>query len=370
MLCQSEHMNVEGVVDPAFAPVRDVVVGALDSGADSGGSVAVWHDGRWVVDLWGGSSDSAGSRAWRQDTLAMTYSTSKAFVAVCALVLVDRGVLDLDAEVQRYWPEFHTVTTLRELLSHQAGLVALDEKVSSDVFFDWERLCGLLAHQKPSWAPGQGIGESALFYGHLVGELIRRTDGRSVGEFLRNEICAPHEVEFFIGLNQKEQQRVADLAGVDDDFRVLCETDRPELFTRALGNPPGSFDGDLVNSSRFRAAQVPAINGHGTARGVASLYAALLKGQILSAETLAEATRTQASGDDLVLGGPFSWGLGFGTDEHAYGMGGIGGSMGVASTDGGYAYGFVPRAMGTHDRANAVENAVRACMGLPPLPEE
>jgi CubicO group peptidase (beta-lactamase class C family) len=282
-------------------------------------------------------------------------------------VLVDRGLLDLEAPMQRYWPEFVAPATVRQMLSHQAGVVALDQDVPTEAFYDWDHLCALLAKQEPAWEPGSGLGECALFYGHLVGELVRRVDGRTPGPFLRQEICGPLGLDFLIGLTDDEQARAVELTFDNDEFRRINADGRPELFQRAISNPPGAQDVQVVNSRSWRSAEIPAVNGHGTARGVAGLYAALLRGELLSTGLMQEATSEVCSGPDLILGEDVQWGLGFGVDDDGFGMGGIGGSMGWASTQGNYAIGFVPGAIGTFDRADAVENALRHCLDLPPL---
>src|SRR5262249_10249923 len=158
--------------------------------------------------------------------------------------------------------------------------------------------CSLLAAQEPAWPPGTALGESALFYGHLVGELVRRADGRGLGRFLREEICGPLGLDFFVGLTAAEQAQAVDLAGLAEYFRKEQAAGLPELYWRAVGNPPGALDPAIVNGSAWRGAEVPAINGHGTARGAAGLYAALLRAELLSPGLLAEATTAQCSGVD------------------------------------------------------------------------
>jgi CubicO group peptidase (beta-lactamase class C family) len=354
---------VSGTIDPRFAPVREAFADVVESAAGTGAAVAAWYDGDWVVDLWGGWADAPRSRPWGQDSIVMPYSVSKPFAAVCALLLVDRGALDLDAPVQRYWPEFRAPATVRHVLSHQAGVVLLDEPAPTEVFYDWDAMCARLARQEPAWTPGEAHGESALFYGHLVGELVRRVDGRSLGRFLRDEVG----LDFAFGLPPEEQTRAVDLTGLDEDFLRENLAGKPEIYPQAIGNPPGARDAAVVNSAAWRAAEIPSINGHGTARGAAGLYAALLQGELLSPALLAEATRAQCSGVDRVFGQDNAWGLGFAVDEDGYGMGGTGGSFAAASTVGGYAMAFVTGSMGDHARAAAIENTFRECLGLPPL---
>ena len=359
-------MHVDGHAEPRFESVRETFVEIVEAQAGTGAGLAVWHAGRWVVDVWGGYRDAERTMPWESNSIVMTYSVTKPFAAVCALLLVDRGLLELDAPVNRYWPGFESGADVRQVLSHQAGIVVLDEPADTSLFYDWPQMCARLEKQQPSWVPGTAIGESALLYGHLVGELVRRVDGRSLGAFLRDEVCAPLGLEFAIGLDAQQRARAVELTGFD---AILAEAEsRPPLYRRALGNPPGVRSAEVVNSDAFRAAEIPAINGHGTARGVAGLYAALLGGQLLSPGLLAEATTAQASGIDLVFGGPErSWGLGFSVDDDGFGMGGTGGSVGWASVVGEYAIGFVTGSMGNHDRADRLENAFRSCLGLAPI---
>jgi CubicO group peptidase (beta-lactamase class C family) len=228
-------------------------------------------------------------------------------------------------------------------------------------------MCALLAAQEPLWAPGHGIGEAALFYGHLVGEVVRRVDGRGIGRFLREEVCAPHGLDFAFGLPADDLPRVVDLTGYDDEFRRRGgEGDR--LMLRALGNPPGALDPAVVNSDAWRRAEIPAVNGHGTARAVAGLFRTLAAGELLSPTLLAEMTAVTAEGTDRVVGAPVTWGLGVSVDlDDGWGMGGTGGSFGWWSEAGRYAIGFVTGDIAGHDRGNLLENAVRDVIGLEPV---
>jgi CubicO group peptidase (beta-lactamase class C family) len=355
---------------PGFAadglePVETAFAATLDEQAGTGAALAVWRDGQWLVDLWGGWADAGRDRAWSRDSIVQPYSVSKPFVAVCALLLVQRGELELDAAVQRYWPEFSATTTVRQILSHQSGVVALSEPAPTELFFDWDEMCRRLAAERPAWEPGTAIGESALFYGHLVGELVRRVDGRAIGAFLRDEVTAPLGLDFAFGLSRADQARAVELTGLDESFRRPVPGE-PELYQRAIANPPGARHGEVVNGARWRGAEIPAVNGHGTARAVAGLYAALLEQRLLERSLLEEAISPQASGIDLVFGEQAAWGLGFKIDEDGFGMAGLGGSFGGASRDG-YAIAFVTGSMGTHDRAITLENTARSCLGLTAL---
>ena len=363
------RMQVQGYVAPGFEPVADaladVVAGAQARGT-TGSAVAAWHDGRWVVDVWGGWADAALSRPWQRQSLVMPYSVTKPFAAVAVLLLADRGVVDLDAPLATYWPGFASPATVRQVLAHTAGHVVLDEPAPEAAFYDWELMCRLLAHQQPVWPSGEGIGESALFYGHLLGQVVRAVDGRSLGSFVADEVCRPHALDFHIGVPERDLGRVVDLTGFDDDFRRRG-AERQGLMAAALANPPGALDPSVVNSSAWRTAEIPAVNGHGTARAVAGLYVALAAGDLLSPAMTAQLTGTAAAGYDRVLGEDARWGLGVALDDDGWGMGGVGGSFGWWSDAGRYAFGFVTGDIADHDRGGRVENALRGVLGLPPV---
>jgi CubicO group peptidase (beta-lactamase class C family) len=359
-------VEVSGSVAAPYTRVREVFADVLAGQPGTGASFAVWHDGEWVVDLWGGYADAGRTRPWRQDTLVMPYSVTKPFAALCVLTLADRGLVELDAPLRRYWPELRAEATVRDVLAHRAGIVVLDEAAPEEAFYDWELMCSLLARQEPTWPPGTAQGESALFYGHLLGQVVCRVDGRSLGRFLREEICDPQQLDFHIGLADDELARAADLTGFDDEFRAAQQA-ATELYRRAIGNPPGARDPRVLNGERWRRAEVPAVNGHGTARAVAGFYEALAHGRLLGPALLAEATRRRGSEPELVVGGDREWGLGVALDPDGYGMGGVGGSFGWWSETGQYAAAFLTGHIGTHDRGDRLEGAVRDVLGLPPL---
>lgn len=360
--------QVAGETAAGFEPVGDAFRQVVAELGGTGAAMGAWYDGRWVARLHGGYADVARTRLWGPDSIVMPYSVTKPFAALCLLVLVDRGLVDLDAPMQAYWPELRAGATVRQVLSHQAGLVALDDPLPTEALYDWDRMCAALASQEPQWKPGERHGESALFYGHLVGEVVRRVDGRSLGAFLREEVCGPLGLDFRVGLAAADQGRCVELSGLaDKDFRTRVTGARTPLYERAVSNPPGAWDQAVVNSPRWRAAEIPAINGHGTALGVCGLFVALLESRVLSRSLRQEMITTHCSGVDAVMGAQTAWGLGVSVDADGFGMGGTGGSLGWASQAGGYAYGFVTGTLGTHERSDLVENAVRDCIGLPPL---
>ena len=359
-------MPLEGVVDPRFVAVHAAFAEVLAAGSGTGASLAVWHDGAWVVDLWGGYADAARTRPWTRDTLVMPYSVSKPFAAACVLRLVDRGALDLDGPVAATWPEFRAPATVRQLLSHQAGVVAIDKALPAEALLDQDRMARALAAQAPWWPPGKGHGEAALVYGNLLGELVRRTDGRTLGTFLREEVCGPLGLDFHVGLRPDEIGRTADLTGFEDAF-IRGLDDDGAVIGRTMRNPPGALDRDVVNGSAWRAAEIAAVNGHGTARAVAGFYVALTEGRVLAPPLVAEMARAQVTGPDRVLGSDSTWGLGVGVDEDGFGMGGLGGSIGWWSQAGGYAFAYLTGWIGDHEPGERLENAVRSVLGLPPI---
>lgn len=360
-------MEVDGSVTDGFAGVREAFAQVVAAQPGTGASFAVWHEGTWVVDLWGGWADAGRTRPWGPDTLVMPYSVTKPFAALCVLTLVDRGLVDLDAPMQRFWPQLRAKASVRDVLSHRAGIVALDDDAPQEAFYDWELMCSLLARQEPAWPPGSAQGESALFFGHLLGQVVRRVDGRSLGRYLREEVCEPHDLDFHIGLGDEELARAADLTGFDADFRQ-AQKGAPELYRRAIENPPGATDPRVVNSERWRRAEVPAVNGHGTARAVAGFYVALAHERLVAPALVAELGRGRGVEPERVMGGEREWGLGVAVEPDGYGMGGLGGSFGWWSETGRYALAFLTGHIGDPDRGDPLECAVREALALPPLP--
>lgn len=357
--------GVQGTVDPAWAVLRDAFAAEVAASPGTGQALAVWHDGRWCADLWGGFADAARTRPWMRDTLVMPYSVTKAFAAVAVLVLVDRGRLGLDDRVDRWWPGFPSDATVRQVLSHSAGHVLLDGPAEVGDLLDPSRMRALLERQPPAFPPGSGVGEAALVYGHLLDPVVRAADGRSLGTVLREEVTGPLGLDFSIGVSGRDLPRVADLTGVAEARATLEQ--RAGLIGPALATPPGALDAAVVNSAPWRRAEVGALGGHGTARAVAGLYVALSRGDLLSPGLLAEMTSVQASGDDVVTGGPAAWGLGVGVDPDGVGMGGVGGSFGWWSRAGGYVVAWLTGHLGDGSAGDRLEGVVREALGLPPV---
>ncbi len=313
--------TINGTCDERFASVRDTMAGNLDSGADIGSSVAVYLDGELVVDLWGGTiTDLDGNKGeWQQDTLVNVFSTTKTMCNLSALVLADRGEIDLDAPVATYWPEFKSNgkegVLVKHLLSHTAGLSGFEEQVTEADLYDWDKCCELLAAQAPWWTPGDGSGYHAVTQGYLVGEVVRRVTGQSLGTFFRTELAEPLGADFHIGTRAECDPRVARLIpappaaappGTNPDS-VLFKTFRsPQVRAEASWTEP------------WRRAEIPAANGHGNARSVARVQSIVSHGgevngkRFLSPATIERIFESQSSTPDRVLGLAIDFGIGYG----------------------------------------------------------
>jgi CubicO group peptidase (beta-lactamase class C family) len=356
---------IDGQCDPRFGVVRDTFAAAFDAGREVGASFAATVDGRTVVDLWGGHADAARTRPWQRDTIVNVFSTTKAVTALCAHMLVDRGLIDLDAPVTRYWPEFaaagKAAIPVRMLLSHTAGLAAIRERISLDTLYDWDRYAAAIAAQAPWWEPGTANGYHALTFGHLVGELIRRTSGKSVGQFLRDEVTGPLGADFHVGLPPSEDDRCGEMIGATaaENAAAGLGTPAPDsLRAKVLGNP--ALRPEQANTTAWRRAEIPAANGHGNARSVARVLSALACGgavdgvRLLGEEAIARAIEPQAYARDLVLGFKIKWGLGFmltseqlplSPNPRAFGHGGWGGSLGFVDLDAHLSWAYVMNKM-------------------------
>ncbi|MGZ8631024.1 MAG: serine hydrolase domain-containing protein [Actinomycetota bacterium] len=370
------HVQLEGSVAPGFEPVAEAFRRVFDEHGETGAAVAGYHLGRPVVDLWGGESargvGSTPGLPWRRDTIVHVYSVTKPFAAACLLRLVDAGAVELDAPVARYWPEFAQAgkadVKVRWLLTHQAGLLGIREPLPVEAFFDRERIVHALEREEPWWAPGTRHGEHASFFGHLVGEVVRRVDGRSLGRFLREEIAEPLGLDFHVGLRPDEEARCATVRALDADWSSRTIGEPGSTYARALGNPPGLVDLEVINGSSWRRAEIPAVNGHGTARAVARFYAALSEGgsldgvRVLGEGTVREMTTVQCSGADVLLGDDVSWGLGVGIDEAGFGMGGLGGAYGGGDLPRRFGFGYVTNTMADLARVDVVADAFEACV--------
>ncbi|MEV7891081.1 serine hydrolase domain-containing protein [Streptomyces sp. NPDC002817] len=369
----SEHeAHVQGHCDERFAAVRVAFEENFRERGELGAAVAVTVGGRTVVDLWGGWADAARTRAWERDTLVNVWSTSKGPVALCAHILADRGLLDFDAPVAGYWPEFAAAgkenVLVRHLLSHRAGLSGPREPHSLEQLYDWELTTRRLAETEPWWEPGSRSGYHALTYGFLVGEVVRRVSGLLPGAFLEREVTGPLGIDFTVGLPEKEYGRAAELVhppAASSSEQAAIFSQLAPLALAALANPPAGAT--EANTPEWRAAEIPAANGHGTARAVSQLYGVFAgRGtwdgrRILSPEAAERVREGQGSCRDLVLGAGFESeteiGLGlwlsgantsYGPNPRAFGHDGFGGSCGLADPEAEVSLGYVMNRMGPH----------------------
>ena len=340
--------DVQGSYDDLFSAVPSALAGLLDDG-DAGGSVAVVVDGEPVVDVWGGFADEDRTIPWQRDTITNVFSVTKTMTALCALVLADRGHLDLAAPVARYWPEFSRAgketVLVRHLLSHTAGLPDWDGPLED--LYDWPSATARLAAQAPLWDPGTAAGYHSLTQGFLVGEVVRRITGRSLGEFFAREVAGPLGADFSIGLPAEHDARVARTIpppGRDEDYAAGAA---------AAGAPvPGTpMRVRNANSVAWRRAQIPAASGFGNARSVALVQSVLACGgavggvRLLSQAGCDRAREEQFSGEDRRLGMQVRWGLGFGLFGSSFGWGGWGGSLVVNDPDGRMTVAYVTNQM-------------------------
>jgi CubicO group peptidase (beta-lactamase class C family) len=361
---------VRGHCEPRFARVRDALAEIMAAGTEVGAALAVCVDKEPVVDLWAGHTDAARTRSWDRDTIVNLFSVGKAITALCALRLVEAGLLDLDAPVARYWPEFAQAgkgrLPVRYLLTHQAGLAAIARPLPAEAWSQWDVITGALASQAPWWEPGSAHGYHVNTQGFLIGEVVRRVTGKSLGTFLLESLAAPAGIDFFIGCGPALDGRCADYLPPPptperDEFERRLNVDPTTLSGPALMRinayrNPSNFSGmAIVNTRAWRAAEVPSTNGHGNARAVARVYSALagdgeLHGvHVLAPATVALAIEEQVNGVDIVLERPTRYGLGFqltmperrlGPGPRAFGHFGAGGSLGFADPDARVAIGY------------------------------
>jgi CubicO group peptidase (beta-lactamase class C family) len=363
---------IGGTCDPRFRSVRDEFERNFTERGEVGAGVCVIIDGRTVVDLVGGWADRQRTIPWSPQTLVNVYSVGKAIVALVALRLVDQGLVGLDDPIVSVWPEFgdggKDGVTLRQALCHRAGVPAIRQPLTNSDLWRWERMTEALAATAPWWEPGTRHAYHTNTYGHLIGEIIRRASGETVGDHLRS-LATSLDADVWFGLPRHLQSRCADIVwnGATDINIDFGELTGDELMVM-LGyfNPAGYSSVGVVNTGRWRSAEVPSTNGHGTARGIALLYAALMAPPgLLSADLLAEATTPQSTGFCPVLDENVTFGLGFtpttarrpfGPNPKSFGHFGTGGAVGFADPLSGVAFGYVmndviPRWQSTRNRA-------------------
>jgi CubicO group peptidase (beta-lactamase class C family) len=369
---------IHGRCDERFAPLRDLFASLLESGRDLGASLALTIDGEMLVDLWGGWTDEARTRPWQSDTLINVWSSTKPMTSLMALMLADRGELDLDAPLARYWPAFaangKAAVTMRHVLAHASGVSGWERPLRIEDLFDWEKCTTLLAAQAPWWPPGTASGYHALNYGFLVGEVVRRITGQMPGDFFAEQVAGPLGADFHIGLPDAEFHRVAHVVPPPQPIDVSAIPPETVAF-RTLSNP--RLDARDSWTDGWRRADIGACNGHGNARSVARVQSVVANGgevngvRLLSARTIEQILEPQVEGVDLVLGAPLKMGLGYGLPNATIPFippgrrafwGGWGGSLVIADAHHRMSFAYVMNKMeaGTLGGPNAAE--LTACL--------
>lgn len=348
----SDHPTpLGGTCSARFDPLRELFAAKLELGEDLGASLAVNIDGEMVVDLWGGWADEARTVPWTANTIANVFSTTKTMTALAALVLVDRGELDLDANVAAYWPEFaargKAGIKVRQLLSHTSGVSGWDQPVTIDDVYDWDKSTAMLAAQPPWWEPGTASGYHMLNYGHLIGEVIRRITGLRLGEFFAAHIAGLLGADFHIGLPPSEFHRVANVvppppAEPTDPSSLMGQAvaDPNSVAFKTWTNPPGVLP-ERSWTEGWRRADIGAANGHGNARSLARRQSAVACGgevdgvRLLSPQTIDRIFEVQSNGTDLVIGVPLKFGVGYSLlpEGRVCAWGGAGGSTVIIDAD-------------------------------------
>ncbi|MCZ6656531.1 MAG: serine hydrolase [Gammaproteobacteria bacterium] len=342
-------MDIHGTCDPKFEKVKTLFEENFAERDDVGASVAVSVEGEYVVDLWAGFRDRAKTLPWEEDTIVNVYSTTKTMAAITALLLADRGELDFYAPVKKYWPEYaqngKENTEVRHFMSHSAGLSGMDEPMVGDDVYDWEKMVDALARQAPWWEPGTASGYHALTQGHLIGEVVRRITGRSIGQFFKEEIAEPLGADFHIGTGPEHYHRIGELVP-PDSASPAADADEDSIAARTFKNP--AVNANASGTDGWRQAEIPAANGHGNARSVVRVQTLVANlGTAFGKRLMSEAGcrvifDEQSNGKDLVLGVPIRFGMGYGltSDEMPMGpneniayWGGWGGSTAVIDQD-------------------------------------
>lgn len=374
--------EISGTVAPGFEPVRDAFAHNFERGdiyRELGASLAVYQHGKPVVDIYAGWADAKKTKPWSRDTLVNIWSATKGIAAIEVARLVGEGRLDYHARVTDYWPEYgqngKDKTTVAHIMSHQAGLPGFVEATPLEDFYDWDIVTDRLARQAPMWEPGTKNSYHAMTYGFLAGELVRRASGKSVGAYLREEIARPLKADVYIGLPESEEPRVSPLipSPATRDF----SGEAPPEARIAVTNP--DMSPVLPNSRAWRAAQIPAGNGHATAIGLARIYGALANGggldgyRVASPDAIRAMSEVQTSRPDILIGIPVYWRNGlsgnvesmYGPDPDTIGHSGWGGSFGCFSAKTGIGIGYVLNQMGDRTvgdpRGTALCEAIFRC---------
>lgn len=353
-------VEIHGRCDEKFASVKDAFAKNFEHDLDIGASVAVTVEGENVVDLWAGKLVDAGDRAWQEDTIVNVWSTTKTMAATVMLILADRGLLDFNEKVSTYWPEFaqngKENIQVRHIMSHSAGLSSLDQPIVFQDFCDHDKIASLLAAQAPWWEPGTQSGYHAITQGHLQNELVRRITGKTLGTFFKEEVTDPLGADFHIGTPTSAYSRIGLL--LPPKPAADLDIDPDSIMARTMTRPP--LDALVSRTDTWREAEIPAANGHGNARSVARIHSAIACGgevdgvRLMSEEGCRKIFEVQTDGDDLVLGTPVRFGMGFGINSEHQPLspnknvcywGGWGGSLAVIDMDEKMSFSYVMNRM-------------------------
>jgi CubicO group peptidase (beta-lactamase class C family) len=315
---------LHGYCDPRFDKVAEALAEEITTGGEVGAAIAIDIDGELVVDMWGGHADAAKTIPWGEDTIVNVWSSTKNVTALAGLMLIDRGLVEPATPVAEYWPEFAANgkqdIEFRHLMSHASGVSGWEQPVAVDDIFDWDKSTAALAAQAPWWEPGTASGYHALTFGHLIGEVLRRVTGKSLKEFVRDEIAGPLDADFQIGARPDDAGRIAEIVPATEptDMPPMDQWPLPMLKT-FTGPPP---DPSWANTAAWRAADIGGANGHGNARSLTRILSAISLGgtvngvQLLAPETIAKIFDVQTDGPDVVLlNHPLRFGLGFGLPQ-------------------------------------------------------
>ena len=318
--------QIHGLCDDRFAGVKAAFANNFQNHDEIGASVAITHQGEFVVDLWAGHLTRDKSQAWQENTITNVWSSTKTMAAMCLLLLADRGEVDLHATAAKYWPEFTAAgkdkVEVRHFLSHMAGLSGMDAKIEGDALYDWDWMTRQLAAQAPWWEPGTASGYHALTQGHLIGEIVRRVTGQSLGTFFKQEIADPLEADFHIGTGDACVPRISPL---EPPPQNVTPANDGSIASRTFANP--AVDARQAMEEGWRKAEIPAANGHGNARSIVRIQTAMANGgeafgkQIMSEAGTRRVFEQQSSGVDLVLGMPIMYGMGYGINNPAMPLG-------------------------------------------------
>jgi len=371
---------IHGHCDTAFLDVKNAFINNFIEGDELGAAIAVYLDGKKVIDLWGGYADKNRSKLWEKDTIAGFYSTGKPLATLCALQLIDSGELELDVPVCKWWPEFAAEgkekITVRQLLSHQAGLQSIRKRLPEDAMLDWEAMTEALAAAAPWRIKGSNHAYHTNTYGFLAGELVRRVNGLCFKQYFAKHVADLLNADVYFGVSDKDLPRAAELIWHPTGDPPIGILDQPlpedrKLIMHCYFNPSGLSSMGVMNTRKWRQAVVPSTNGHGTARGIAAIYHVLAHGgsyenvSLISREMLAEATRIQSQGYCPILDRDVSFCLGFqrtrpdrpfGPNPDSFGHYGTGGSLGMADPQIKMGFGYVmndiiPRWQSSRNRA-------------------